>query len=76
MANYYTGAMKHSNANFIVMANAEMLRGEVAYALGAHNDILFSHPVYLGAGPASRASLYSRATPNTGRFITSAARRT
>ncbi len=50
LAEYYTAAIQHSDSHFIVMANAEVLRGPVADALGAHNDILFSHPVFWQQG--------------------------
>jgi hypothetical protein len=46
LADYYETARRHSDKGFIVMANAEILRGEVSRSLGGHSDLLLSHPVY------------------------------
>ena len=51
-ANYYETARQQSSANFVVMPNAELLRGEVARDLGGHSDVLLSHPVYWTQGRA------------------------
>ena len=51
-ARYYDVATRLSNASFVVMPNAEILRGEVARSLGGHSDVLFSHPVYWTQGRA------------------------
>lgn len=51
-ANYYETAKQQSSAHFVVMANAELLRGEVARDLGGHSDFLLSHPVYWTQGRA------------------------
>jgi hypothetical protein len=45
-ADYYETARRQSDRDFMVMANAEILRGEVSRTLGGHSDILLSHPVY------------------------------
>jgi hypothetical protein len=45
-ADYYETAKRQSDHNFIVMPNAEILRGEVSRSLGGHSDILVSHPVF------------------------------
>lgn len=45
-ADYYETARRQSDQNFIVMPNAEILRGEVSRTLGGHSDILLSHPVF------------------------------
>ena len=52
-ADYYEAARRHSDKNFVVMANAEVLRGEVSRALGGHSDILVSHPVFWSQGRAA-----------------------
>jgi hypothetical protein len=49
---YYETARRQSSKDFVVMANAEILRGDVARSLGGHSDILFSHPVYWTQGRA------------------------
>jgi hypothetical protein len=49
-ANYYETARKQSGSGFVVMPNTELLRGEVARALGGHSDMLISHPVYWTQG--------------------------
>jgi len=50
LAEYYNVAKRHSDAQFIVMPNAEIMRGSVARELGGHSDLLFSHPVYFLQG--------------------------
>jgi hypothetical protein len=45
-ADYYEAAKRQSDHDFIVMPNAEILRGEVSRSLGGHSDILVSHPVF------------------------------
>lgn len=45
-ADYFETARRQSDQNFIVMGNAEILRGEVSRTLGGHSDILLSHPVF------------------------------
>jgi hypothetical protein len=50
---YYEVARRQSNRNFVVMPNAELLRGEVARDLGGHSDLLISHPVFWTQGRAS-----------------------
>jgi len=49
---YYETAQRQSDANFVVMPNAELLRGPVARDLGGHSDLLISHPVYWNQGRA------------------------
>ena len=56
-ADYYEAARRHSDKNFIVMANAEILRGEVSRTLGGHSDILVSHPVFWLQGRAAGQAL-------------------
>jgi len=51
-ANYYETARRQSGSTFVVMPNAELLRGEVARDLGGHSDMLISHPVYWTQGRA------------------------
>ena len=51
-ANYYETARHQSDRNFVVMPNAELLRGEIARELGGHSDLLISHPVYWTQGRA------------------------
>ena len=36
--------------DFVVMPNAEMLRGEVSRTLGGHSDVLVSHPTFWSQG--------------------------
>jgi hypothetical protein len=57
-ARYYETARLQSGNDFVVMPNAEILRGEVARSLGGHSDILFSHPVYWTAGRAASQPLW------------------
>jgi hypothetical protein len=57
-ARYYETARLQSGADFVVMPNAEILRGEVARSLGGHSDILFSHPVYWTQGRAASQALW------------------
>jgi hypothetical protein len=52
-ARYYETARLQSSKDFVVMPNAEILRGDVARSLGGHSDILFSHPVYWTQGRAA-----------------------
>ena len=52
-ARYYETARLQSSKEFVVMPNAEILRGDVARSLGGHSDILFSHPVYWTQGRAA-----------------------
>lgn len=49
-ASYFETARQQSSATFVVMPNAELLRGEVARELGGHSDVLLSHPVYWTQG--------------------------
>jgi hypothetical protein len=49
-AQYYQAAARQSSATFVVMPNAEIMRGDVARDLGGHSDVLFSHPVYWTQG--------------------------
>jgi hypothetical protein len=56
-ARYYETARLQSGNDFVVMPNAEILRGEVARSLGGHSDILFSHPVYWTQGRAASQPL-------------------
>jgi hypothetical protein len=51
-ANYYETARRQAGPGFVVMPNAELLRGEVARDLGGHSDLLISHPVYWTQGRA------------------------
>jgi hypothetical protein len=53
MATYYETARLQSNQDFVVMPNAEMLRGEVSRALGGHSDVLVSHPTFWSQGRAA-----------------------
>jgi hypothetical protein len=53
MANYYETARLQSNQDFVVMPNAEMLRGDVSRALGGHSDVLVSHPTFWSQGRAA-----------------------
>jgi hypothetical protein len=57
-ARYYETARLQSSKDFVVMPNAEILRGEVARSLGGHSDILFSHPVYWTEGRAPSQALW------------------
>jgi hypothetical protein len=50
---YYETARRQSDRNFVVMPNAELLRGEVARDLGGHSDLLISHPVFWTQGRAA-----------------------
>ncbi|MGA3234707.1 MAG: hypothetical protein ABSG03_00275 [Bryobacteraceae bacterium] len=50
---YYETARRQSDRNFVVMPNAELLRGEVARDLGGHSDLLMSHPVFWTQGRAA-----------------------
>jgi hypothetical protein len=54
---YYEVARQQSDKNFVVMANTELLRGEVARDLGGHSDMLVSHPVFWTQGRAAGQSL-------------------
>ncbi|MEO8051483.1 MAG: hypothetical protein ABI833_13780 [Acidobacteriota bacterium] len=45
-ADYYETARLQSNQDFVVMPNAEILRGEVSRALGGHSDVFVSHPTF------------------------------
>jgi hypothetical protein len=47
---YYDAATHQSSASFVVMPNAEIMRGDVARNLGGHSDILFSHRVFWTQG--------------------------
>ena len=42
LADSYEGAARHSDSNFLVLANQEVYGSP----LGGHTDLLFSHPVY------------------------------
>jgi hypothetical protein len=53
MATYYETARLQSNQDFVVMPNAEMLRGDVSRALGGHSDVLVSHPTFWSQGRAT-----------------------
>ncbi len=53
MATYYETARLQSNQDFVVMPNAEMLRGDVSRALGGHSDVLVSHPTFWSQGRAA-----------------------
>jgi hypothetical protein len=50
MATYYETARLQSGQDFVVMPNAEMLRGDVSRALGGHSDVLVSHPTFWSQG--------------------------
>jgi len=50
MATYYETARLQSNQDFVVMPNAEMLRGDVSRSLGGHSDVLVSHPTFWSQG--------------------------
>jgi hypothetical protein len=52
LALYYEAARRQSGANFTVMPNAELLRGEIARDLGGHSDLLISHPIFWTQGRA------------------------
>ena len=56
-ANYFETARRQSSAGFVVMPNAELLRGEVARELGGHSDLLVSHPVYWTQGRTAQQPL-------------------
>ena len=43
---YYKAARLHSGKGFLVMPNEEITSGDIAVALGGHNDLFVSHPVY------------------------------
>ncbi len=48
-AAYYEMARLHSDKNFVVMPNEEIMSGEVgklARMIGGHSDLFMSHPVY------------------------------
>jgi hypothetical protein len=49
---YYETAKRQSDQNFVVMANTELMRGEIPRNLGGHSDLLISHPVYWTQGRA------------------------
>ena len=53
MATYYETARLQSNQDFVVMPNAEMLRGDVSRALGGHSDVFVSHPTFWSQGRAA-----------------------
>jgi len=46
LADYYQAARLHSDEDFVVMPNEEIVGGPASQYLGGHNDILLSHPVY------------------------------
>jgi len=53
LAVYYEAARLHSDRNFVVMPNEEIafgLYGGLDVALGGHNDLMMSHPVYWNPG--------------------------
>jgi hypothetical protein len=57
LADYYQAARLHSDKNFLVMPNEEIAFNEFAKQLGAHTDLLVSHPVYWAEGRAAGQSL-------------------
>jgi hypothetical protein len=60
LADYYETARRHSDKRFLVMPNAEILRGEVSRSLGGHSDLLLSHPVFWVQGRASGQPLVEK----------------
>jgi hypothetical protein len=46
LADYYQVARLHSDKDFLVMPNEEITGGPASEMLGAHNDVLLSHPVF------------------------------
>jgi len=50
LAMYYEMARRRSDAHFLLMPNTEVLSGKVATMLGAHSDLLMSHPVLWAQG--------------------------
>lgn len=58
------GALRHSDADFVVMPNQEYYGSP----LGGHTDLLFSHPVYWtqGRGPGQPLVERSGSDPNSG----------
>lgn len=51
-ADYYETARLQSNASFVLMPNAEMIRGDVTRELGGHTDMMVSHPLFWHQGRA------------------------
>ena len=51
-SDYYETARLQSSASFVVMPNAEMIRGDVTRELGGHTDMMVSHPLFWHQGRA------------------------
>lgn len=54
---YYKVARLHSDKNFLIMPNEEILSGDLSKQLGGHTDLLVSHPIFWSQGRASGQSL-------------------
>jgi hypothetical protein len=50
LALYYEVARLHSDKNFVIMPNEEILSGDLSKKLGGHTDLLISHPVFWSQG--------------------------
>ena len=63
---YYETAKRQSDKDFVVMPNAELLRGTIARNLGGHSDLLVSHPVFFTQSRAAGQPLVEE-NPKYGR---------
>jgi hypothetical protein len=63
-APYYEVARRQSNRNFVVMPNAELLRGEVARDLGGNSVLLIAHPIFGTQGRAPGQPLVEDNAPH------------
>ena len=59
LADSYEGAARHSDSNFLVLANQEVYGSP----LGGHTDLLFSHPVYWSEKRAGQQFVGERPGP-------------
>jgi hypothetical protein len=50
---YYETARLQSSSTFVLMPNAELIRGDVTRELGGHTDLMMSRPVYWHQGRAA-----------------------
>ena len=54
---YYQVARLHSDKDFLIMPNEEILSGELSKQMGGHTDLLVSHPVFWSQGRTVAQSL-------------------
>ena len=54
---YYQVARLHSDKDFFIMPNEEILTGELTKQMGGHTDLLVSHPVYWSQGRSAAQPL-------------------